>query len=168
MVRPVAFNHVGVVVSDINAAIAWYSEVMGFTLVAGPMDLTSDGAEGPKVLDVLGGKLEHLKIAHMSTGNGVGFELFEPVDPPLEKRENTIEFWRSGFFHICVTDPDVEGLVKTIVETGGKQLSQIWPDRPPPKEEFRMCYCADPFGNVVEVYSHSYESMQGHPDQTTG
>jgi hypothetical protein len=25
----------------------------------------------------------------------------------------------------------------------------------------RMCYCEDPFGNVIEIYSHSYEQMYG-------
>ncbi|MCG8423810.1 MAG: VOC family protein [Proteobacteria bacterium] len=163
MVRPVAINHIGAVVNDIDAAIKWYGEVMGFRLVAGPFDLTPDIATGPQVLDVLGSRLRHLRIAHMSTGNGVGLELFEPVDPPLEERKDMVEFWRAGYFHICVTDPDIEGLVRRIVETGGRQLSQIWPDRPP-KKEFLMCYCADPFGNVVEVYSHAYEHMQGHND----
>lgn len=161
MVRPVAINHVGAVVPDIEAAIRWYRDVMGFGLVAGPFDLTPDGPTGQQTIDVLGQRLKHLKIAHMSTANGVGLELFEPVDPPFERRSDTIEFWRGGFFHICVTDPDVEGLVARIVETGGKQLSDFWPERPP-LTEFRMCYCADPFDNVVEVYSHQYENMQAH------
>lgn len=161
MVRPVAINHVGAVVPDIEAAIKWYGDVMGFGLVAGPMDLRHDGPTGPQTHDVLGPSLRHLRIAHMSTGNGVGFELFQPVDPAYVPRGDMIEFWRSGFFHICVTDPDVEGLVARIVETGGKQLSGFWAERPPLKE-FRMCYCADPFDNVVEVYSHQYENMQSH------
>lgn len=163
MVRPVSINHVGAVVPDIEAAIRWYTDVMGFGLIAGPFDLTRHVPNIEQIKDVLGGQLIHLRIAHMTTGNAVGFELFEPIDPPLEKRENMVEFWRAGYFHICVTDPDVEALVERIVETGGQKLSQIWPDRPPPKEEFRMCYCTDPFGNVIEVYSHSYDLMQGHP-----
>lgn len=161
MTRPVAINHVGVVVPDIEAAIDWYRDVMGFGLVGGPFDLKPGDRSGRQAQNVLGKQLQHLRIAHMSTANGVGFELFEPVDPPFEQRENVVEFWRSGFFHICVTDPDVEGLVARIVESGGQQLSDFWAERPP-SEEFRMCYCADPFGNVVEVYSHQYENMQAH------
>lgn len=163
MPRPVAINHIGTVVPDIEAAIEWYRDVMGFGLVDGPHDLRQDGPTGPQTDNVLGKNMKHLRIAHMGTGNGVGLELFEPVDPPLERRDNMVEFWRSGFFHICVTDPDVEGLVARIVETGGQQLSDIWPERPP-KTEYRMCYCADPFGNVIEVYSHMYETMQSHKD----
>lgn len=161
MVRPVAINHVGAVVSDIDSAIKWYQDVMGFGLVAGPHDLMPDGPNGAQVRDVLGERLQHLKIAHMSTANGVGLELFQPVDPPLERRPDLVEFWRGGFFHVCVTDPDVEGLVARIVETGGQQLSDIWPERLP-STKYRMCYCADPFDNVVEVHSHQYENMLAH------
>lgn len=163
MARPATINHVGCVVSDIEAAIKWYSDILGFRLVAGPFDLTPDGPSGDQTMNVLGEDLKHLRIAHMSTGNAVGLELFEPVDPPLEKKKKTIEYWRSGFFHICVTDPDVEDLVARIVESGGRQLSSFWQERPPLKE-FRMCYCADPFDNVVEVYSHQYETMQAHKE----
>lgn len=161
MNRPVAFNHVGTVVPDLEAAIAWYGEVMGFALVAGPFDLKPDGANGAQVLNVLGPSLKHLRLAHLSSGNGVGLELFQPVDPPYEKPDREVEFWRGGFFHICVTDPDVEGLVARIVATGGKQISDIWPERDP-GNVYRMCYCTDPFGNVVEVYSHHYDHMQAH------
>ncbi|WP_421726145.1 VOC family protein [Bauldia sp.] len=161
MPRPVAVNHIGAVVPDIEAAIDWYRDVMGFGLVAGPFDLRPDDPNGAQTMDVLGEKLKHLRIAHMSSANGVGLELFEPVDPKIERRDDMVEFWRNGFFHICVTDPDVEGLVARIVETGGKQLSKFWRERPP-HPEYRMCYCADPFGNVVEVYSHQYEHMQAH------
>ncbi|MCY6382801.1 VOC family protein [Hoeflea prorocentri] len=163
MTRPVAINHVGAVVDDIEAAIKWYQDVMGFGLVGGPYDLTSEGAMGAQTRNILGQSLNHLRIAHMAAANGVGLELFEPVDPPIERRDEVIEYWRHGYFHICVTDPDVEDLVARIVETGGKQLSDFWQERPP-KKEFRMCYCADPFGNVVEVYSHQYEAMQGSKD----
>lgn len=159
--RPVAINHVGAVVADINSAIQWYHDVMGFGLVAGPDDLTTDGAGGEQARNVLGPRLKHLKIAHLSAANGVGLELFQPIDPPIEPRGDTVEFWRNGFFHICVTDPDVEGLAARIAETGGRQLSEIWPERPPLRE-YRMCYCADPFGNVVEIHSHQYVHMLAH------
>ena len=36
------------------------------------------------------------------------------------------EYWKSGFTHICITDPDIEGLCKKISETGGKQRSKVW------------------------------------------
>ncbi|MDB6179517.1 VOC family protein [Paracoccus sp. Z330] len=158
---PIALNHVGIVVPELETAIAWYSNVMGFTLVAGPFDLRDDGPNGAQVLNVLGKNLRHLRQAHMSTANSVGLELFQPVDPAYQKPDHKVEFWRGGFFHICVTDPDVGGLVDRIVATGGKQISDIWPERGA-DQPYLMCYCTDPFGNVIEIYSHQYEYMQGH------
>lgn len=158
---PRAFNHVGVGVADLDAAIAWYRDVMGFTLVSGPFDVRRDGPNGAQVADVLGSRFRHMRQAHMASANGVGFELFQLLDPRHERRPDEVEYWRSGFFHICVTDPDIEGLAARIAATGGAQLSQIWHERPP-ADEFRMCYCRDPFGNVIEIYTHSYELVQGH------
>jgi len=53
-------------------------------------------------------------------------------------------------FHFAIIDPDIENLVRRIAETGGKSRSQIWrffPDK----------LCEDPFGNTIEIYSHSTE-----------
>ena len=35
--------------------------------------------------------------------------------------ENNFEYWRTGIFHFCVQDPDVEGLAQNIVDAGGKR-----------------------------------------------
>jgi hypothetical protein len=34
------------------------------------------------------------------------FEVFEFVDPKEEQRENNFEYWKTGFFHIGITDPN--------------------------------------------------------------
>jgi catechol 2,3-dioxygenase-like lactoylglutathione lyase family enzyme len=153
---PRAFNHIAVGVPDIDAAIEWYQEVMGFKLFEGPIDL--DGKVDPRgqLRDVLGPELRKVRVAHLATANGVGLELFQSIDPPHERREHPIEFWKSGVWHFCVTDPDVDGLTAKIVASGGKQLSKVWQDRLP-HADYKMVYCQDPFGTLIEVYSHGYE-----------
>ncbi|MBO6638442.1 MAG: VOC family protein [Roseitalea sp.] len=158
---PKPINHIGVCVPDIISAIKWYQNVLGFVLISGPRDIKLDRPNGPQAADVLGPRLRHLRQAHLASGNGVGFELFQPVDPGYEARTEIVEFWRGGFFHICVTDPDVRGLAGTIVESGGQLLSDFWEERLA-LDGSLMCYCSDPFGNVIEIYSHSYEIMQSH------
>ena len=103
-----------------------------------------------------------MKIAHMVTADGAGFELFEFLGPKPERREDTMEYWKNGFFHICITDPDVEGKVAEIIETGGRQRSKIWPLFPEENEEIRVCYCEDPYGNVIEIASHRYEQIMAN------
>jgi catechol 2,3-dioxygenase-like lactoylglutathione lyase family enzyme len=55
-----------------------------------------------------------------------------------------------------VQDPDIEGMVERIIAHGGKQrmpIQEFYPGEKP----YRMVYCEDPFGNLVEIYTHSYE-----------
>lgn len=158
---PVAFNHIGIGVSDIEAAVEWYRSILGFRLVSGPFEVRSDGPHGTQAVDVLGLDFRHMRQAHMTSANGIGLELFELIDPPHEHRPDVVEYWKSGPFHFCVTHPDVAGLVARIVEAGGRQLSKVWNERGG-GGEYLMCYCRDPFGCVVEIYSHSYEMLQGH------
>lgn len=160
-IPPLAINHIGVGVSDIKKAVDWYSEIMGFRLIGAPIEVTSEGEAGAQPLDVLGPGFRKMRQAHMTSANGVGYELFELLDPPHQRRPDEIEYWRSGFFHICVTHPDVTDLVRRIVHSGGAQLSKIWNERGG-NPSYQMCYCRDPFGNVIEIYSHTYELMQGH------
>ena len=51
-------------------------------------------------------------MAHLAAANGVGFEIFQLIDPPHERKTQSLEYWKNGFFHICVTDPNVEELVE--------------------------------------------------------
>jgi catechol 2,3-dioxygenase-like lactoylglutathione lyase family enzyme len=159
-IYPRSFNHVGVGVSDLDQAVKWYRAVFGFTLLREPFEVrTDDGSySGPQAADVLGNRFRHMRMAHMASGNGVGIELFQLLDPPHEKRPTSLEYWKNGFFHICITDPDVAATVSRIVEHGGKQRSEIWSVEPQSKEH-KICYCEDLFGNILEIYSHSYEKI---------
>jgi len=159
LTSPRPLHHIGITVSDIEAAIKWYADVLGYRVFTGPVLLELETDTRGQVKDVLGPRFRKLKIAHLSTGTGAGIELFEPVDPTFERREEDVEFWKGGPFHFCVTDPDIEGLVARIVATGGRQLSKIWDDRPP--SNMRMVYCQDPFGTGIEIHTHSYEIVQG-------
>ena len=158
---PIAVNHIGVGVADVYAAIAWYGNVMGFRLISGPVEVRAEGPGGPQAQDVLGSGFRHMLLAHLTSANGIGLELFQLIDPPHERRPDMVEYWKSNMFHICVTDPDIEGLVSRIVASGGEQISKIWNERDQ-SGEYRMCYCRDPFGSVIEIYTHSYELIKGH------
>src|SRR6516162_9190543 len=108
-VYPRAVNHVGVGVADIESAIRWYREVLGFTLLLGPIEVRATDP-GSNMQDVLGQNCNALLQAHMVSVNGVGIELFQLLDPPHERRDPPLEDWKSGFFHICVTDPTSKDL----------------------------------------------------------
>ncbi|WP_211826216.1 lactoylglutathione lyase family protein [Kistimonas asteriae] len=152
---PRTFSHIGISVTDLDKAVEFYTQVLGWYLIMKPTEITEDdSAIGQMCTDVFGAGWERFRIAHLSTGDRIGVELFEFNN--AEQRENNFEYWKSGVFHFCVQDPDVEGLAARIVEAGGKQRMPVR-EYYPGEKPYRMVYMEDPFGNILEIYSHSYE-----------
>lgn len=156
MTTPRAFSHIGLSVTDLDEAVRFYTEVLGCYLLMKPTTIVEepDTAIGVMCRDVFGPGFGSFRIAHLSTADKIGIELFE--FPNAERRENNLEYWKTGIFHFCVQDPDVEGLVRKIVENGGRQRMPVR-EYYPGEKPYRMVYCEDPFGNILEIYSHSYE-----------
>lgn len=153
---PKAFSHIGITVPNIEEAVKFYTEVLGFYIIMEPtvVEEENNTAIGQMCIDVFGEGWQTFKIAHLSTGDRIGIELFEFK----QSRENKPQFepFKTGLFHFSIQDPDVEGLVQKIVASGGKQRMPIR-EYYPTEKPYRMCYVEDPFGVVFEIYSHSYE-----------
>jgi lactoylglutathione lyase family protein len=105
--------------------------------------------------DVFGAGWQHFRIAHLSTGDRIGVELFEFNNQ--QNPEDNFEYWKTGVFHFCVQDPNLEKLAEKIVEAGGKKRMKAPRYYYPGEKPYRMIYMEDPFGNILEIYSHSYE-----------
>ena len=104
--------------------------------------------------------MEFRVLVHMAAANGFGLELFQLLDPPHERRERSLEYWKSGFFHICVTDPNIEELASRMASSGGRQRSKVW-RIDSTTNDYRLCDRENPFGNIIEIYTHSYETLYG-------
>jgi lactoylglutathione lyase family protein len=156
MTYPRCFSHIGISVTDLEQAVEFYSRALGFYVIMPPTTIRhDDSAIGQMCDDVFGEGWGSFRIAHLSTGEGIGVELFEFRNG--ERRADNFEYWKTGIFHFCVKDPDVEGLVKRIEEHGGRQRMKQVRYYYPGQKPYRMVYCEDPFGNIIEIYSHSYE-----------
>ena len=150
------FSHIGITVPDLEKAVTFYAQAFDLYVLMPPTEIRHDeSAIGQMCDDVFGEGWGSFRIAHLSTGDGIGIELFEfPATKP-EKRP--FEYWRPGLFHFCLQDADLEGRIKVIEKLGGRQrMSQVRKYFPGQKP-YRMVYMEDPFGNVFELYSHSYE-----------
>jgi catechol 2,3-dioxygenase-like lactoylglutathione lyase family enzyme len=96
----------------------------------------------------------------MKSSNGVGIELFEFIEPAAVSRreeENNFEYWKTGYFHIALTEPNIEEISDKIALNGGKRRTDIM--ELVPGSGKKICFCEDPFGNVIEIYSHTYEQF---------
>lgn len=152
----VSFSHIGITVPDLDRAVEFYTKAFDLYLLMPPSEVLQDNsAIGEMCDDVFGSGWGRFRIAHLSTGDGVGIELFE--FPKTDDSKPPFDYWKPGIFHFCLQDSDLEERVKRIEALGGKQRMQqvryYYPDQKP----YRMVYCEDPFGNLVELYSHSYE-----------
>lgn len=154
-VYPKSFSHIGISVPDLDQAVEFYTSVMGWYVIMPPTEVIDDDSPiGVMCTDVFGPNWGSFRIAHLATADRVGVEMFQFRN--AERPANNFEFWKTGVFHFCVQDPDVEGLAQRICEAGGKQRMPVryyYPGEKP----YRMVYCEDPFGNILEIYSHSYE-----------
>lgn len=156
MQYPRAFSHIGIAVPDLEKAVEFYQNVLGWYLIMKPTQVKEEKetAIGQMCIDVFGQGWESFKIAHLSTSDKVGIELFEFKENSKPQAE--FKPYQTGVFHFSVQDPDVEGLAKKIVEHGGKQRMPIR-EYYPGEKPYKMVYMEDPFGNILEIYSHSYE-----------
>ena len=153
---PKSFSHIGITVPDIHKAVQFYREVMGWYVIMEPsiVKKEKETAIGQMCIDVFGDDWETFEIAHMSTSDSIGIELFS--FPHGKKEAPAFNPFNTGLFHFCVQDPDIEALTNKIVEHGGKQRMPIREYYPKDKP-FKMVYVEDPFGIVFEIYTHSYE-----------
>jgi len=152
---PRRFSHIGLSVPNLDAAVSFYTEVMGWYVVMAPSDIVKDdSAIGVMCNDVFGADWTHFRIAHLATSDGIGIEMFE--FPDNRSPEDNLPYRNTGMFHFAVQDPDLEGLLSKIIAAGGKQRMPVR-EYFPGEKPYRMVYVEDPFGIVFELYSHSYE-----------
>lgn len=152
----VTFSHIGVTVPDLERGVEFYTKALGLYLIMPPTEIRQDdSAIGVMCDDVFGQGWGSFRIAHLSTGDGIGIELFEFPKTVAEARP--FEYWRQGLFHFCLQDEDLEGRLAKVIEHGGRQRMKQVRHYYPGEKPYRMIYIEDPFGNIFELYSHSYE-----------
>src|ERR671918_513919 len=140
-----SINHIAISVPDLETGINWYEEVMGFTIVRGPAELTYDDIQLGKVLqNIFGSQFKRLRIVWMTSANSIGIELFQFMQPEQLAYKKQVEYWHGGVMHIAVTERNIEALLEKVTKTGGRQLSNIW--ELDPKKHHKLVFCSDPFG----------------------
>jgi catechol 2,3-dioxygenase-like lactoylglutathione lyase family enzyme len=152
-----AIAHVGMTVTDVDAAVAWYEGVLGLQPLGPPAEVRAgEGHDGALAAEVFGAGFGAFRQAHLTGANGTALELFQFLDPASERRAGNFDFRRTGVFHVCLVARDIERTADRIAAVGGRRrmdrAAPIFPG-----EAYRTCFCEDPFGNVIELYSHSHE-----------
>lgn len=150
-------NHVGIMVGEMDKAVEFYTNALGLKVVMGKSKVEEEreSAIGRMCIAVFGEGFEGFNIAHLVTTDGIGVELFEMKN--REERHN-VDFNKIGIFHFCLETDDFHGVIEKVEKFGGKVRMDIM--RYHPEDDNRpakMVYLEDPFGNLFELYSHTYE-----------
>lgn len=150
-------NHVGITVPDLRAAVAWYRDVLGLNVHLEEMEVTNDGGHlGSLVRGLFGERFEKVRMAHLTTADGAGVELFEFIEPQTEVGDS-FQYWKSGIFHFCLTVDDVAATAAAIEAAGGTKLSQAWSLFS--NKDYQVAYTQDPWGTVIELCNRAYSTV---------
>ncbi|OAL31696.1 hypothetical protein AYO20_08089 [Fonsecaea nubica] len=155
-------NQVAISVPDLDKAIDFYTELFGLHVI-GKMDeeQMKHLAPGHSINQMYGPEIKKFKIAFLVTGNSVGFEMFQFVDPPYQgptevpPRFGPQEYTRGGFFHVGFPVEDPEAILAKAVKLGARQIGQM--TRPTPN--LSGTYMYNPWGNVVELISADFQQL---------
>jgi len=151
-------NHIAIAVPDAAAAQKWYTEVLGFRSLKPAPRLTDRSATpGGPIFKIYGDKLNKVKTVFLVGGNGIGVELFEFIDPPLSEKAG-FDYTKGGYFHMGITDPDPNALLKKAVERGAKQIGETVDMY----DGEQALYMSDPWGNTIELLSCSFEQLMAN------
>lgn len=134
------FDHVGISVPDLTAAVTWYRETLG---------LTEERSFAVPGTDLRGVMLRH--------DSGFRLELLHRPDavPGLAAGGPLEAAGTLGYGHLCLaldTAEDVSAEFARLVAAGAGVRTT---PRPAPREGARMAFVADPFGNLIELINRT-------------
>ena len=151
-----AFNHVGLSIGDIDAAVAFYTNIIGFRVAMGAQTFNRSTSPDSPIFNIYT-DVNIMKVAWLLSGsNAIGLELFQFVDPPPPCAPAPVAnggFPKDNFFHMGITTDEATALSQRIVDAGGRVVGEPIPSG----SEFPIYYTMDPWGNLIELLPFSYE-----------
>ena len=149
-------SHVGIMVGEMAKAVEFYMKALGLEIVMDNSEVIEEEetAIGRMCIAVFGTGFKGFNIAHLVTEDGIGFELFEMKD---REEKHNVNFSKIGIFHFCLQTDDFQSVVDKVEQYGGKVRMDIMRYHPEDDNKpYKMVYLEDPFGNLFELYSHTY------------
>ena len=149
-------SHVGIMVGEMDKAVEFYTKALDLEVVMGNSKVVEEKetAIGAMCIAVFGEGFKGFNIAHLVTSDGIGFELFEMKE---REEKHNVDFTKIGIFHYCLETDDFDGVIEKVKQYGGKARMDTMRYHPEDDNKpYKMVYLEDPFGNLFELYSHTY------------
>ena len=138
-------HHVGLVVEDLNAAIAFYGSLLDMKVIE------RDRWKAPNpIADEVVGVAGSSADGAMLKGSGSYIELWQ-YHSPEQNGDDPAECGANerGLRHLAIEVTDVDAALDRLEELGGSRMGE--PLRLP--SGVAAVYCRDPFGTIIEFMS---------------
>jgi catechol 2,3-dioxygenase-like lactoylglutathione lyase family enzyme len=143
-----AYHHVGVRVGDIAEAIHFYREALGARLLVDPYEVTGEVADS-----ITGHQGATMRMAQLGFDGDVGgfVELFEFAPPQLAP-DDPVPYTHQQVLHFGLQVQDVPATLARVEAGGGSRVfDPRQMDSGDASAAVTVCYCRDPYGNVIEL-----------------
>ena len=138
-------NHISFTVSDLNASVKFYNEVLGLRL----LDVSErDPAFSEKATGI---KKAHLKIAYLS-GNNCSVELVQYMSPKGKKIDTST--CNVGSAHVCFNVDNFKDFIEKLKRNNVKLTNEPQMIPGGPNKGKLMVYAKDPDSNNLEFISN--------------
>jgi len=135
--------HVGMVVSDLDRSIRFYTEGLGLECEE------VFEADGEMLSNVVGVPDARMRVASLVADDGVLFVIVQYLNPPTTVRpfEDQAERTSTGSAHVAFMVPSIQKTYKKLVKMGATAVNPPIETRP----GHLNCYMQDPDGNWIEL-----------------
>ena len=139
-----SIDHIGLIVKDMEKAVKFYTDVMGFTLI-GEITPWAGSAEESEAMQVQEGTL--YRCAMVKGPGDVNIQFME-----FDHMQDSMPLNVQGAHYLTYMVDDMDAWVKKLVDNGCKLMS-----KPLMYDEFgttvQWCYVIDPNGIIFELTS---------------
>lgn len=142
--RILAADHTGITVSNLERALAFWRDVLGF-------DLSHTAHQtGEMAKQITGVASAEIKLAVLKAPGGHKIELLEYLAPPDHKRRADLRPCDVGHVHVALIVDDLDAILGKIAASGWKAAGKPQTLQSGPNAGKRVVYVRDPDGTTVE------------------
>jgi glyoxylase I family protein len=141
--RIIATDHTGITVANLERAMAFWQDVLGFEL-SHRAHHTGDLAS-----EVTGVPGAEISLAVLK-GYGHKIELLEYLAPPDRKQRADLRPCDVGSVHVALTVNDLDAVLNTVAASGWRAAGKTQTLKSGPNAGKRVVYVRDPDGTTIE------------------
>ena len=142
--RIISADHTGITVSHLDRSLAFWRDVLGFTLSH------TAHQKGELAQEITGVKGAEIKLAVLKAPGGHKIELLEYLAPAGRKQHVDLKPCDVASVHVALIVDDLDAVLQRIAAAGWKAAGKPQVLKSGPNARKRVVYVRDPDGTTIE------------------